>query len=657
MSQRANHMKTEIRPFDDGPLGRFIAREKYLLGAITLIVLNIVFFATICVRKYMCYQYHDWDFALYANGMWNLIHGKAWLSVLKTTLLLDHSSFIAYVVAVPYFVFRHPATLLILQSIALGVSAFPVYLVAKDRLGALAGLIITLLYLSYPALYYAYLYEFYFEAFAVPFLAFAVYFLLRNNKLAFALMIVAACSCKENIPLTIIMLGFFGLTRPHRRSLGLFSILLGALWFYMDVKLLAGPTLQKGAAFGSGIEKLHLYAQYGSNLQEVAMYFIRSPLELVRIVFFDPMRAQLITNTLGILLYIPVLRPDILLINAPHALARLLASNPNEYTVYYHSAAPLAPFVFFSLIFSIRSVIKLVPQTAQYKHYFLVALVIWESFFGISLWKERPSIVRFSFKQSRVREDLVKQIPSEVPVASSLAFLSHLANRPTLRSIHTYFGNRPWWKPEEIPQDLEYVLMDTQDGVIRHMFFQTETLFDKDLLSYLDNNDFGLLKARGELVLFKRGHTAPDRLLTVSKEIGQAPFIYAAKVDEMLTLVRYEDDLVNDYDGVLHFTFRWYKDADDGPDYALNFYIQEGDYDFLRGSHLMGYTMLPTSLWKKGQQVTENYWLVLPKLGQGKHVVSIQAVNVTDKKTAQLTSPNKKDIDQNGKFVLLTLER
>lgn len=636
---------------------RIFDPKKCFIIATILIALYVVILSIICSKRYFCFQYNDWDFAIYTNAMWNLIHGQASMNLLNETLLHDHASFIAYVIAIPYFIFRHPVTLLVLQSLALGISAFPVYLVAKDKLGHIAGLIITLIYLNYPAIYYANLYEFYFEAFALPFLGFAFYFLLENKKILFILMLVGACSCKENIPLTVAAMGVFGLTRPHRRLLGLAAIILGIFWFYFDIKVLAGPAVQNAKAFGENLRYIGAFAQYGSNLQEVIGYLLLHPFEIFKTIFFDPARVKLIYDTVGILLFIPIIRLDILMINAPHVMARLLALNPNEYTVYYHSAAPLAPIVFFSFIFSIRSIIKIIPKAADYKYYILAGVLVFESICGISLWKERPGIVRFNLDRDPIGEEFIKQIPSQAFVASSLKFLPHLANRTNVRSIHTLFGNRPWWKGDDRPLDLEYILIDTQDGVMRAMFFQGEELFDIELLPYLEKNNFGLVKALGDTVLFRRYYPGDVKLLDVSKGPAVSPDKYKLKVGDDIKLLKYDYKMAPEYVGVQRFTFYWYKENDSANDYLVRFFITEGGYERVFAAHSLGYTMLPPSLWRQGDIIEENYWLVLPPLSSGNHRLSVDFIDLKNKKKAEISSPNTKRIDTYGKYELVTLSQ
>jgi len=99
-------------------LNKIFTPKRCLFGAILLIISYIIVFSTICIRRYNSFAYHDWDFAIYANVMWNLIHGKLYSSIFAENFLREHASLIAFLLAIPYFIFRNPLTLLILQTFA-----------------------------------------------------------------------------------------------------------------------------------------------------------------------------------------------------------------------------------------------------------------------------------------------------------------------------------------------------------------------------------------------------------------------------------------------------------------------------------------------------------------------------------------------------------
>jgi len=638
-----------------------IFSPKICLGIVILfITCYVILFSSICIKKYFSFTYHDWDFGIYVNMMWNLIHGNANSSLLGHHFLYDHASMIAYLIALPYFIFRHPIFMLIMQSFVLGFSVFPVYLLAREKIDCLSGAMIVLMYLMYPPIHYANLYEFNFETFSLPFLSFAFYFLLKNRKILFFLMCIGACACKENIPLTIIALGLFGLLRPHRRILGLAAIVLGMSWFYFDLQILPSLVTKKAmgtiSTFGVAPKNIGLFAQYGNNLKEIFTYFLLHPLVIIKTAFLNGLKGNFFYGILGVLLYLPLLRPDVLLINLPHAMTRLLALNRNEYTIYYHSASPVAPFVFFALVFSVITLFKKMPGLLKYRYGLLTSVFVVELISMVHIWDIRPPLARFVTydKSDAIRMSFVKEIPShQGSVASSFEFLPHLASREHIYSTHAFFGT-VWWKGPK-PKDLDYILMDFKSPLMTAMFFESPALFDRNLYSYLSENKFGLVKARGDIVLFKKNYETENKILSVLSSPDNLPASYSFKVDNNLALLKYDYKMLAEDHGILQFTFYWHAENNITSDYVILFFINQGDYDVVSARHILGYALLPPSMWNKGDIVVENYWLILPQLYPGQHTVSVEFMDINNRKIAQVASPDKESIDRYGKYKLVKL--
>lgn len=650
---------TEIRQKPAVNLENIFGNKGFLI-AVILIAIYISIFSIICINKYLDFEYHDWDLAIYTNVLWNLVHGRIDFSLFQENFLHEHASLIAFLVAIPYFIFRHPVFLIILQTAALGISAFPVFLLARRKLDDLAAVIITLMFLLYPAIHYANLYEFNFETLSVPFLSFAFYFLITNKKALCLLMCIGACSCKENIPLTIAALGVFGLLRPRRRLLGAVILVLGIAWFFFDIRLMQSmaSTQPAGGAEtgGANLKYIFIFNKYGNNLREIFFYLLSHPYELFKELFSSPAKLWFFFDLFGIFLFLPFLRPDILLINIPHILARMLASNTNEHTIYYHSAAALAPFVLFAFIFSIGTLLKKIPGLRAYRYVLLTSVLMVEIISMFYIWHIRPDLAKFQLGKNKydyMNMLALKKIPRDASIAASLEFLPRLANRDSIYSIHNMFGTSPFkWAP---PKDLEYILLDLKSGVLRGTHFESYALLDRNFGPYLSENNFGLVMARNDLMLFKKDFKENDALIGFTSGLGNPPSSCLLKVDNALWLLDFKCGYLQEDDGIVHITFYWYAENDIKADYELVFYIKGVDIDRPEEVHTVGYAIYPTSMWEKGQIIKENYWLALPKLQPGDYRISMLAFNYQKEERAKLEPSQKEKLDQFGKFILTTV--
>ena len=605
------------------PLHKTNNPKGYMILSYCLVIAYGLIFSCICILKYNMFGYRDWDLSVHTNILWNLVHGKVYSSLLRQSFLLDHASIIAFLVALPYFIFRHPVFLLVLQSFAISISALPVYFISRDKIDDLSGVILTALYLCYPALHYANLYEFNFEVLSLPFLSFAFYFLLTNRKTPFFLMCLFAASCKENITLTVMALGIFGLLRSNRRILGFGALLIGALYFLFDIYLLPVLAAAKHVSPEGLSGYTWLFSKYGNSPVQIISYIISHPVEIFGIITSGYVRHEFFYNVFGILFFIPLLRPDILLINVPHILIRMLSCNINEQTIYFHYTAALAPFVFFGLIFSLRTLCKCLKKISDYKYILLVLMLIFEIVRMVYIWIDRPDITQFKLytttKENITRQKFINDIPINSGVVASFGPLSHLANRNKVYSLHSFFGRTG--RSKILPAETSYVLFDPNAGILS-TFFEAKWLFDKKFLPYLLANNFGLVKARGEILLFERGRANTQKIFEIKKntEVSSAHPIFC--VNGELTLVDIESQHINDGNGIEQVTFYWRPEVIRISDYLIRIIVHKRGGPAFYADHALGYYMYPPSIWNKGDIVKENYWLILPKLAAGEYILS-----------------------------------
>src|SRR5437867_8641380 len=125
------------------------AATLVLAAAYTLV------YAGVCVTKYRYYLYDDFDFAIFGQAMEQLLRGSLYSSIRGMVWLGDHTSLILFPLLPVYAVARHPVTLLVVQSLALGLGAWPVFAIARRQLGRdAAALGFAALYLLHPAVGY-----------------------------------------------------------------------------------------------------------------------------------------------------------------------------------------------------------------------------------------------------------------------------------------------------------------------------------------------------------------------------------------------------------------------------------------------------------------------------------------------------------------------
>jgi hypothetical protein len=138
-------------PAPEGSPGFFARHGRALAWG--LAASYAILFSAVSIRKYRLYLYNDFDFAIFVQATSRILHGSFYSSIAGMNLLGAHSVLILPLLAPIFAVFHHPVTLLVVQSVGLGLGAIPVYRMAQRQFGAgFTAVSCAVLYLAFPAL-------------------------------------------------------------------------------------------------------------------------------------------------------------------------------------------------------------------------------------------------------------------------------------------------------------------------------------------------------------------------------------------------------------------------------------------------------------------------------------------------------------------------
>jgi uncharacterized membrane protein len=195
-----------------------------------LIAAYIAFFGLLTVQKHNAFQTTAFDLGNVDQAVWNTRHGRPFhMTNIEglTNRLGTHVEPILLPISLLYMVWSDPRLLLLLQSLVVALGAWPVYLIARHALrnthpgstGVQYGmpLLFALAYLFFPALQSANVFDFHAVTLAPTFFLFAFYFLETERWGWYAFFCVLTMSCKEDMPLLVIMLGLYALLVRRRK--------------------------------------------------------------------------------------------------------------------------------------------------------------------------------------------------------------------------------------------------------------------------------------------------------------------------------------------------------------------------------------------------------------------------------------------------------
>jgi uncharacterized membrane protein len=320
-------------------------------GAVALCVVGFVlFFSTYLFAAHDAYLTHAEDMGVMSQALWNTFHGAPLHQTLcdptnqesclgDVSRLAIHFEPIMFVLAAIYAVFPSPKTLQFVQVLVIAAGAFPTYWIAARRLrSAAAGVVFAVLFLLSPSLDSAVTFDFHAVTLAASFLMFALYFLLTRNTVGLLVASALAITTKEEVALTILMLGLYVALIQGRRHLG-GGLALGALgWIAFEVAVMHAVSPIGHSPMTSR------YAAFGASPPEILANVLTHPL-MVAQYFRDTSRIAYLGALLGPLAFLGVASPLSLLLAGPAIALNMLSNQPDMYSGLAQYSAEIVPVV------------------------------------------------------------------------------------------------------------------------------------------------------------------------------------------------------------------------------------------------------------------------------------------------------------------------
>lgn len=613
-----------------------------------LILGYALLYSLLSVVKYRYYLYRDFDLAIFAHAADRLLHGALYESIGGRNWLGDHVSLVMMFVAPLYAVFRHPILLLVLQSVALALGAWPVFQLARREVGAgFAPVGLAAAYLMFPALGYLNLFEFHPEALATPALLFA-FTAMRADRLGPMLGWASlALSTREDVALVVMAMALFvPATRAPRSRL--FSAALAGL-AVASLLLSFGVILPR---LGSGqTSYFSMYSHWGASVGEVLSRLASHPLQALAALFGmaegtgdNGVTLLYHLNMLLPLAFLPLASPSTFAIALPVLFEHLLSARMQQHSVVFHYTALVIPFYVSAAVIGLGNLVRLpavhqssrpVASSARADALVIVALgcsLISNLLFGPLIGHNRLQGVRSSQRywpsdQDRTlrlqRDRMLARVPNRAGIVTSFEYLSHFASHEKLYSFHHLFAGQYTYSPRpyRIPEGIDALLTSLGDqyeagaaGRVRELIRVNglrPVASADDLLLFLCNPPDTLdLLATGDFSAGVAARVVYDGQLGF---MGCDALATGLKPQDILTLRTY-----------------WRRVAEVDRRFITRFWIydEQGKPALFRTRYL-GYGIETADRWPLGRTVRETYRIVLPaRLPRGSMSLVMQVVHV-----------------------------
>lgn len=489
-----------------------------LLGAIFI---YITIFTLCAFLKYRSFSFHDIDLAIINQTFWNTVHGSLVVENIGSATIFNggHVFIIIIVLSPIYYLFQSPLTLLVLQTIALGSGALPLYLIADKLLNGRCALVISLSYLIYPALSYVNLYEFHPIAFSVPALFWMFFFYLDRNWLIFLILMFLALFIREDVTIPVAAFGVFAFLEKifHSQSNGkselkwaIVPFFTAVIWLFLCTRYIQPhyrlPELNIGAR-SAGMLGYYSWLK-GPILESVYSLFFQSRLGILR-----TLKLNYLFQLFFPLGFLSIFYPAALIMVLICLIEGMFSSRITHFSIHYQYSSIIIPAIYISAIYGIRSLLswKIFSLKSRWLLIIIVLCSVISAYFWGPLFEIPQRIALWKMtEEDEIRDRLIREIPPEAPVVGTFEFTPKLSNRSRLFYFYHIYASS--LNPQFIPnlrasqEFATWALIDFDDWLTFYDFYTPGGY--ESVFHFLMNGKWELITTVNSLALFKKGKQA-----------------------------------------------------------------------------------------------------------------------------------------------------
>jgi uncharacterized membrane protein len=429
------------------------------LGALLFAVVTCV----VSWWRWWTFQYTTFDLAFYVQALWLALRGQWQVSLLEVPLLGNHAEPIVFLLAPFFALWSHPMLFVLAQTLALATMPFTAWrIVARLGIEPVAGSLLALATVLTPATILVGLHEFHPEALAAPLILLLIEARLAERRAGFWVWFLAVLSVKENMALLLLAWCVVFAVIDWREGRAwvrwnLWPGLVAAAWLGSYSAWLS-PWLN-----GGRVDYLELYSHLGATSGEIVRGLFLAPQRAAGALWRALTSGNLVWVLLLPLLGLPLLRPHWWLIAAPILLQHLLSWRPSEWSIGAHYPAPLIPLFWIAAAeaFSRLRAPRFVAVSM------VSACLVGQVWVGpaLALARAIPTIAD-TIDERTWKAALLDRIPAGASVMANQPYLSHLAQRERVLSLHhTLKGLKTLSRAaHETPAPTDAVFLDFEDG-------------------------------------------------------------------------------------------------------------------------------------------------------------------------------------------------
>ncbi|MCA9957609.1 MAG: DUF2079 domain-containing protein [Anaerolineales bacterium] len=625
---------------------------------LALVMVWIIMMATFAIMRHQRFNSTAYDLAIYSQVIDNTANGRFFASTIEFdhSYLGDHVQPILLLLVPLYYLWANPQMLIIIQTIVLGISALPLYALAKHKLGdPRLAFLFALIYLLYPTVGFINRFDFHPIVFAIPFLL-LTFLALEKEQMGWATAwAFLATISNDEIGLTICMVGIYAAIVKKRWRWGISVGLLALCWALLT-QLVIIPAFRPEAPVG---DTLLRYTWLGPTTTDQLRTLLTQPGMVLQRLITDPLRQQFLLRLLLPVGYLALLSPLSLLIGLPALAYNLLSDIPSQHSIYFHYVAPVLPIALIAAMEGAKrvetwlngSILTTWPRLLTI-WLLLGTAVAWMLDNPFTHAVDEPYYPVHTLQRyvdPKASAAAQKLIPPEASVAGMMTYLPHVSERPVVHLFYDRMRLTEW--PYGFPQT-DYAFLNLQDmryWVNSRLFYaQIQTAighfgyeaiyFDQDVV--LLARDIAPQAATGAVLQRaldlqeaggKFAPTAAETLRWMGQQwlretVPQTATPLAIQFDDGIILRGYEISANSSAAGrPLCATLYWEAQTNLENTYTvfLHFVDQSG-YVHAQHDGSPAQTFYPTNEWQPGEIIADMHCLQIPpQLAAGRYALNL----------------------------------
>lgn len=447
--------------------------------AITLaacIVLYCITFSALTFWKYHNFYYDNLDLAIFNNVFFNTASGNLFASSIHAPSYLgDHFSPFILLLTPLYALFKTPLLLLIIETVAYGLCAWPLFLLSKKIFDGknMPALGISLLWLLNPLVHNGNFFEVHFVSIAALFILWSFYCYQIKKTLLFALSILGALFIREDVALITIFFSVLALIQHRTIFWKLFPFVISIAYSIISFSVI------RQFAENGGYKFLSLYGWLGgSTLFGIIISFLTHPMLVVQN-FFTWTNLEFLLGLIFPFFFL-VLTPSVylLLLLSPLLQITLTHEGGGALILMTHYGTLFLPALFITFASRMKNIYegtfpRLIPAPIRN------IKLMWGIVFASTLYASATYgslVTPFAAEDNHafLKEKAVAMIPDDAVVAATYGLLTPLSSREKIYSLHyAYIGTTQYAQHSyKLPADTEYLVIDWEDMLKAEMHFK-----------------------------------------------------------------------------------------------------------------------------------------------------------------------------------------